>query len=325
MIFLTVLLVFITIFLLCMLVYHYFTAEQQWLRQRMQGYMAQKVQSAAPRVQQAVGQGTEITGWRIILRQISTCFEAVQWSKSMEHKLTQAGLPLRGAEFMVICSAASLFGGLVGFLLGWNLLLFVIGAVAGCAAPIVFLQVRREKRVKAFNGQLGDSLILIANSLRTGYSFMQAVEMVAREMPSPIAEEFSRLLKEMNLGVTTENALNNLAKRMNSDDLDLVITAVLIQRQVGGNLAEVLDNIAHTIRERVKIKGQIKTLTAQGRISGIIVSLLPVGVGGMIYIINPDYISVLFTHPLGKIMLLFGVASQMLGILVIRRIIAIEV
>jgi tight adherence protein B len=200
-----------------------------------------------------------------------------------------------------------------------------IGAIVGYMIPILLLHAKIERRTKAFNDQLGDTLILIANSLRTGYSFMQALEMVAREMPQPISIEFGRTLREMNLGVTTEDALNNLAKRINSDDLDLVITAVLIQRQVGGNLAEILDNIAVTIRERVKIKGEIKTMTAQGRISGMIIGIMPIGLGAIIYSINPEYIKILFTAPLGKMMLLGAVISEFFGILLIRKIVNIEV
>ena len=179
--------------------------------------------------------------------------------------------------------------------------------------------------MKLFNRQLGDALIIIANSLRTGYSFMQAMDMVAREMKPPISSEFSRTVKEMNLGTTTEIALGNMAKRIDSEDLDLVFTAVLIQRQVGGNLSEVLDNIARTIRERVRIRGEIRTLTAQGRMSGLIVGLLPVAMGFVIYLLNPEYIRVLFSHPIGRLMLIAATVSQVIGIILIRRIVDIEI
>ena len=179
--------------------------------------------------------------------------------------------------------------------------------------------------MRAFNSQLGDALILIANSLRTGYSFMQALDMVAQEMRPPISTEFGRAVKEMNLGVPVENALGNLAKRIDSEDLDLVLTSVLIQRQVGGNLSEVLDNIARTIRERVRIRGEIRTMTAQGRISGIIISLLPIALGLVIYTMNPGYVRVLFVHPIGQLMLGVAVVGQIIGVFVIRRIVDIEV
>ena len=208
---------------------------------------------------------------------------------------------------------------------GGQLVAGVTGAVAGFFFPFILVNMKIARRMKAFNGQLGDALILIANSLRTGYSFMQASDMVAQEMRPPISSEFSRAVKEMNLGVTIEDALANLGKRINSEDLDLVLTAVLIQRQVGGNLSEVLDNIARTIRERVRIRGEIRTLTAQGRISGIIVSLLPVVLGLVIYLLNPEYVKLLFVHPVGKIMLGVAGLGQVIGIIVIRRIVDIEV
>jgi tight adherence protein B len=201
----------------------------------------------------------------------------------------------------------------------------LLGAIVGFAFPFVLVRSKTEKRMKAFNNQLGDALILIANSLRTGYSFMQASDMVAKEMRPPISSEFARTVKEMNLGITMEDSLGNLAKRIDSEDLELVLTAVLIQRQVGGNLSEVLDNIARTIRERVRIRGEIRTLTAQGRISGIIISLLPISLGMVIFAMNPSYVKVLFFHPLGKIMLGVAVIGQVVGILVIRRIVDIEV
>ncbi len=165
----------------------------------------------------------------------------------------------------------------------------------------------------------------MSNSLRAGYSFLQAMDMVAREMSPPISEEFTSTMKEMSLGSPTETALATLSDRVGSEDLELVVTAVLIQRQIGGNLAEVLDNIADTIRERVKLRREIKTLTAQGRMSGIIIGVLPCALGVFLYAVNPEYISLLFTHPTGRLMVGLAVFGEFIGMLVIRRIIAIEV
>jgi tight adherence protein B len=242
----------------------------------------------------------------------------------VEHRLVQAGLPLRGSEFAVICLGTTLAGEIVFFLLsGGKIMIGMAGGLVGYLVPIYFLRFKIARRAKAFNNQLGDTLTLVANSLRTGYSFMQAVEMVSREMAPPISVEFARILKEMNLGIPTEEALNNMAKRVDSDDLDLVITAVLIQRQVGGNLAEVLDNIANTIRTRIRLKGELKALTAQGRFSGIIVGLLPLIIGTALYALNPEYMRLLFTHPMGKMMLMGAAGSMVLGLLLIRKIVNI--
>jgi tight adherence protein B len=218
----------------------------------------------------------------------------------------------------------TLAGEIVFFLLsGGKIMIGMAGGLVGYLVPIYFLRFKIARRAKAFNNQLGDTLTLVANSLRTGYSFMQAVEMVSREMAPPISVEFARILKEMNLGIPTEEALNNMAKRVDSDDLDLVITAVLIQRQVGGNLAEVLDNIANTIRTRIRLKGELKALTAQGRFSGIIVGLLPLIIGTALYALNPEYMRLLFTHPMGKMMLMGAAGSMVLGLLLIRKIVNI--
>jgi tight adherence protein B len=210
-------------------------------------------------------------------------------------------------------------------MLSGGLLGFAVGNFIGCCMPLLFLRIKIKRRAKAFNDQLGDTLILIANALRTGYSFMQAIEMVAREMLPPISAEFGRTLKEMNLGIQTETAMNNMAMRVDSDDLDLVITAVLIQRQVGGNLAEVLESIAGTIRERIRIKGEIRTLTAQGRMSGVIISLLPVALLVALKLINPGYIDLLFTNQVGQMMLGIAIFGQILGVMAIQRIVNIKI
>lgn len=272
-----------------------------------------------------IGNSSQLSSWRELVREFGKYFEWSPWSKVMEQKLVQAGLPLRGGEFAVVCiGAVGLFGILLFVLSGGRILFGLAGGIMGHLIPVFFVRYKINQRAKAFNQQLGDGLILIANSLRTGYSFMQSIEMVSREMPAPISAEFGRTLKEINLGVTTENAMNNLARRIDSEDLDLVVTAVLIQRQIGGNLAEILDNIAGTIRARVKLRGEVKTLTAQGRISGWIVSLLPLAMGIMLYSINPEYLKILFVHPVGMVLVGGAILGQILGLYCIRKIVQID-
>lgn len=313
--------VFIMLMIILALCFRYVKGDKEVIQSRMQQYV-EKQQTDSPAVSHT---GAPFSGGWSLIRSISKYFESFHWSRLVEHKLIQAGLPIRGAEFVVICLGVALLSSILFILLSGSILMAFIGGIIGFLVPLLILRVKIDRRTKAFNLQLGDTLVLVANSLRTGYSFMQAIEMVSREMPKPIGEEFGRVLKEMNLGIPTEDAMNNMAKRVNSDDLDLSITAVLIQRQVGGNLAEVLTSIASTIRERVKIKGQIRTLTAQGRISGLIIGILPFGIGSVIYLINPEYIKVLFTHPMGKMMLAAGVVSQLIGMMVIRKIINIDI
>lgn len=322
--FLIAVVVFITLLVILTLCYNYI-ARQQSASSRMEPYIEKWPMDK--RTPNPVLPSSKLsTGlWQTIVNSMNKHLGSRQWSRVLEQRLIQAGLPMRGAEFMVICCGVGIVGALLFLLLSGKILLSLMGGMMGFSMPFLILKLKIDQRCKAFNDQLGDTMVLIANALRTGYSFMQAVDMVSREMPKPIGEEFGRVLKEMSLGVTTEDSLNNMAKRVNSEDLDLVITAVLIQRQVGGNLAVVLDSIANTIRERIKIKGHIRTLTAQGKISGIIVGLLPIVIGGIIYLINPEYIKVLFTHPMGKAMLVAGVVSQFIGIMVIRKIITIDI
>ncbi len=319
-------LVFMILLVLVMLGYN-ITASGYTIRSRMEQYVEQGSMAnnaPMPSLPSLPSPKVHFKGWGFI-RSISKYFETFQWSRSIEIQLVRAGLPMRGAEFIVICLGVAFFMAVMAALLGGNIMLVVISSSLGLCLPLLILKIKIDQRKKAFNDQLGDTITLIANALRTGYSFMQAIEMVSREMPQPIGEEFARALREMNLGVTTEEALTNMTKRVTSEDLELVITAVLIQRQVGGNLAVILDSIANTIRARIKIKGQIKTLTAQGKISGLIIGVLPFVIGGGIYIINPEYMKILFIDPLGRIMLAVGVVSQLIGILIIRKIINIEI
>ena len=315
--------VFLTLSAIVLLVYQLATAQQRQVAARLE-QMARGEQTVVAKT--SAYQEEEPTGIRRLLRSFGRYLESPRWDLSLEMRMLRAGLPLRSGEFIVLCFASATLLAMLFLLLGGGQLVAgVTGAVAGFFFPFILVNMKIARRMKAFNGQLGDALILIANSLRTGYSFMQASDMVAQEMRPPISSEFSRAVKEMNLGVTIEDALANLGKRINSEDLDLVLTAVLIQRQVGGNLSEVLDNIARTIRERVRIRGEIRTQTAQGRISGIIVSLLPVVLGLVIYLLNPEYVKLLFVHPVGKIMLGVAGLGQVIGIIVIRRIVDIEV
>jgi len=263
--------------------------------------------------------------WKEFINQGARLFAARDVARKWEAEMVKANIPLRGEEFLFINLLTTVGGGLLGWLLARNISGGIMLLIFGFLLPRLLVNSRKAKRVQAFNGQLGDALLVMSNSLRAGFSFLQAMDMVSKEMPAPISEEFARALREMSLGTTTEEALEKMTQRIESEDLDLVVTAVLIQRQVGGNLSEVLESIANTIRERVRIKGEIKTLTAQGRISGMIISLLPVAVGGFIFLINPGYMMPLFTSPLGWSLIVGGLISQGIGMLIIKKIITIKV
>lgn len=316
------LLVFITGFLAVYGTYLTVTAQKRLIERRMKQYTARLHEEETSVLQKAAGKKT---GWKDMFREASKVFAAKSYTKAIEQELISAAIPLRGEEFILINLLAMAAGGLVMLALTRNPILAWLGVVAGYLLPRMLVKRAKQKRVQKFNSQIGDSLTIMANSLRAGFSFIQAMEMVGKEMPPPISDEFSRTLREMNLGTPTDDALGNITNRIQSDDLDLVMTAVMIQRQVGGNLSEVLDNISHTIRERIRIKGEIKTLTSQGRISGMVIGFLPVVIGLLLAVINPSYIGQLFTNSIGLGLLFAGGISQLIGIALIKKTVEIKI
>lgn len=199
-------------------------------------------------------------------------------------------------------------------------------AGAGCGAiPTVFLLHRRRQRLKKFGEQLSDALELVARALRAGHSLASGLQLVSQEMPSPINVEFQRTYDEQNLGISLDVALDNLTDRVPNVDLRFFVTAVSIQRQVGGDLAEILDKLGYIIRERFKIYGQVRALTAEGRVSGWILNTLPVVVFLALLKLNPDYVSVLFDDPMGRNMLMGSIVLQFIGAMTIRRIVNIRI
>lgn len=249
--------------------------------------------------------------------------------------LARADVKLKIYEFFAIKVVAGILGFFVLMFLARSadpLAAFLAGGVGAFVfsfLPDIYLSNRAAARVKAFNNQLGDTITMMANALRGGYSFMQTIDLVSKEAPTPTAEEFRRVVQEVGIGRSTEEALANLLRRVPSEDLDLLITAVNIQHEVGGNLAQILDSIGHTIRERVRIQGEIKTLTAQGRISAYIIVGLPVALGGYIQAVNPEYMAPMFTFGLPPeawcCMPVTAVVMMMIGYWAIMKIVTIEV
>lgn len=247
------------------------------------------------------------------------------FTANIQTDLARADLKLRVAEFMMLTIAAILVFYVLGRLIFASPLIGVLFAIVGFFAPRIYVNIRKRRRLNAFNDQLGDTINLLANSLRSGFSIVQSMETVAEQLPEPISAEFHRVTQEIGLGLHYEQALNNMLRRVPSDDLDLMITAINIQGRVGGNLAEILDTIGHTIRERVRIKGEIRVLTAQQMISGYILTALPVILGLVLYLINKEYVGRMFTDPCGLIMLGVAVLMIITGFLIIRKIVDIEV
>ncbi len=238
--------------------------------------------------------------------------------------LARADLKLTVAEYVLFNIASTLLGFLAGLLIFKNILA-ILGGILGFFLPRFYVKMRQRRRLNAFNDQLGDTITLLANSLRSGYSLLQSMETVARELAPPVSGEFSRVVREIGLGLSNEEALNNLLRRVNSDDLDLMITAINVHHEVGGNLAEILETIGHTIRERVRIQGEIRTITAGQRISGYIIAALPFVLGIFLYTVNRPYMMGLVRDSCGLAMLVTAALGMAAGFFIIRRIVNIEV
>jgi tight adherence protein B len=247
-------------------------------------------------------------------------------SMRVAEALARADLKLRPAEWYLIRLGSVLVLTLLGIVLYRSALFAVILAAVGLAVPPIVLRFRERRRARKFGDQLGDVLILLSNGLKAGYSFPQAMGTIARSADAPIAEEFARANREVQLGISTDDALGHMVARIRSDDLDLVVTAVQIQRVVGGNLAEILDNIAFTIRERVRIKGEVRTLTAQARASSYIITALPIALALFVQAVDPGYLAPMlnFKGP-GPYVLIGCAISIGFAFFVMQRIASIEV
>jgi tight adherence protein B len=303
---------------------------------RLERYASAR-QSGKP---EASGQGgiADLLAQSVALAQLNRVVENRDFGANLARDIARADLKLKPSEFLAIW-AGSIIG--IPFLfvvlsLGLPALrspiALLVGAFIGFMLPRFWLGRRKAGRLGAFNKQLPDTITLLANGLRAGSSFLQAVELVVRESRPPMSTEFSRVIREVNLGLPFEQAMENMVRRVRSDDLELMATAINIQHTVGGNLAEILDSIAYTIRERIRIQGEIRTLTAQQRLSGYVVGFLPIGLAGFLFIAAPHFMDPMFQKPpealglpLGMVILFFGGFMMFIGFMLIRRIVDIEV
>jgi tight adherence protein B len=272
----------------------------------------------------------------IDFKSIFTKFTGQSYMDDLEKELTQCDIPLKPGEFLAVRFGLVVLAGLVALIVSHNpyIAMAVLGVTAFLHIPV--LKIKRSMRIDKFVTQLAEFLILITNSLRSGQTFLQGVDIASKDSPNPIGMEFRMLLKETNLGVPVETAFTNMLLRVPSEDLKIVMSAFSIQRNVGGNLADIMDQVAAMIRQRITIQGQIRVLTTQGKLSGAIVGLLPFGLGTVIAFINYDYMSKLWTprvgdnlpfmdRYLGPMMLGMGVFMELLGCFVIYKICDIEV
>ena len=287
---------------------------------------------------QSQGGLQEMLNSSVALAQLNRVVENRDFGANLARDIARADLRIKVSEFLMIWAASIVGVPLLMLVLSLGLptlrnpIFLLLGALLGFFLPRLWLGRRKSGRLNAFNKQLPDTITLLANALRAGSSFLQAIELVVRESRPPISTEFSRVIREVNLGLPFEQALENMVRRVRSDDLELMATAISIQHTVGGNLAEILDSIAYTIRERIRIKGEIKTLTAQQRLSGYVVGFLPIGLAGFLFVAAPNFMNAMFLNPpevlglpAGVVILIFGGFMMFIGFMLIRKIVDIEV
>lgn len=260
-----------------------------------------------------------------IAKRLEASVSGRTFAGALQTDIARANLKLTVGEFLIFQGLAALVVGGVAWLVSGFIIVGVIFAVGGWFIPKFWLGGRQAARLKKLNNQLADTISLMSNSLRSGLSLVQSMEMISREAEEPIAEEFQRVVREIGLGVGPQDALQHLVRRVASDDLDLLVTAILVQFEVGGNLSKILDSIATTIRERVKLKGEIKTMSAAGRAAGLMLSGLPIALGGMLMLIAPTYIAKLFTPGPWLVLPVCGVLGMVFGMAIINKLTQIEV
>lgn len=246
-------------------------------------------------------------------------------AQRMDTRLRQAGVEMKVGAFALLSLSLFAIGLLAGLLLHLHFVITAVAAGLLGLAPNAVINIKRRRRMKAFVAQFPDALEMFARSLRAGHSFTGAIQLVSQEMPDPMGTEFRQVFDEQNLGVPLREALMGMTRRVDSLDARFFVTAILIQRETGGNLAEIIDKIAHVIRERFRIQGQLKIFTAQARMTGLILTFLPVAVALAIAALNPDYLKPLWTERAGKFLVALALSMQIAGGIVIRKIIRIKI
>ena len=297
------------------------------VRMREGRVMAQRMGVAQGRGSEHVVQAEPSVGWipASVAQAGGRMAEAGGFSTSLEGRLEQAGFPLKGGEFVVVTVLAFFGGGILSMLLTQPLPVVLVVSVLTGAIPSVMLRLALRRREAKLRGQLPDVLTVMASSLRAGHSFLQALDTVAKEIDEPAATEFNRVVAEIRLGRPAEDALASMGDRIGSEDFKWAVLAINIQREVGGNLAEILDTVADTIRERDKIRRDVDTLTTEGRLSAYVLIAMPFVIALYMTLVNPEYIALLFTTGIGIAMTIVASCLMLAGIVWMRKIIDIDV
>jgi tight adherence protein B len=248
-----------------------------------------------------------------------------KWSRKLDRILDQADIQAPLAVFMLLALALASGGFLFAYLISRQILASLAGAVIMGVLPFWWIRLKKRRRMGRFEEQLPEALDLVARALKAGHTFGSGMAMVGSEFEAPISVEFNKTIEEINFGVNLLEALDNLLERVDCPDLNFFVVSIKIQSETGGNLAEIVENISRLIRERFKLKGKVRVLSAEGRFAAIVLLLLPFGVAGAIYALNPDFMEVLFTTEIGKTLSYIAMGLMTMGIIVIRKMIRIEV
>ena len=318
-------LVTILTFVLLLMLIRIKTRQHKELVNRMEYFSGAAVQLRQQRLRGGETAVSAKDRLRTLLQRAGLWLQRIQHNNRMDFKMQQADWPLLGSEYEVMLALLGALCAIITLAATLEMLFALLAFAGGVIAGLLFLHIYIKRRQKAFTTQLGDMLTMVANALRAGFSFMQAFELIAREMDAPIGREVQKVVNEVNIGVDLETALDNMQKRVNSSDFELVVTAVLIQRQVGGNLAQVLDTISDTINDRVRMRREVMTLTAQGRASGVVLAMLPVAVAGIMSTVNPDYLKPLFEDEIGRLCVIGAIVMEIIGYVIINKIVDIKV
>ncbi|MBN1934228.1 MAG: type II secretion system F family protein [Anaerolineae bacterium] len=293
--------------------------EEAQLEQRLDSYIAgQEGKPTEKDIDQEAKRLSKLT------ESLGKVVEKQSFGVKIAERLARASIKLTVGEFVILSIISPVLFGALAFII-FRSFLFLVGVLVGLFVPRMVVNMMSKRRLKQFNEQLGPAINLMVNGLRSGYSMLQAMESVARDMPVPTSEEFGRVTLEIGLGIPNDEALQHLGKRVPSDDLALMITAINVQHEVGGNLAEILDVISFTIRERVRIKGEIAALTAQGMMTGYVISGLPIALALILTAMNREYMGRMFTMTCGWIMIGVSVVMIVAGFFAMMKIVQIEV
>lgn len=291
-----------------------------------------KVSRRLESVRMAQARGTSSANLQLVRDELlsdSPTFQRVlfqmKWARSLQAFIDQSGIKIKAGHILVLSLVVAFGCGIFAFGMAQNVGIALLAAAIGSSVPFIFIAVQRHRRLRAFELHFPEALDLLSRAVRAGHAFTSGLEMIGTELSEPVAGEFRKAFEEQNLGLPLRDAFLNMSERIPSLDVKLFTTALMVQKETGGNLAEILDNVSKVIRERFRIYGEVRTRTAQGRLTALILILLPIMMALVLRSLNPDYINPLFTDPMGQHMLIGAIIAQILGAICIWKIVSIKV